>query len=278
MGKYIAAGTTLAFFGFVDSLGFLTGENITAPAVNVLSPMRRLLGIQSATPGVPEGDDVNIEGDDETLGTISFPPNTTPAFVANFGAFDLATAAAMQQTLTKAYGNITMGVIQPNDPGLPNGTLIIQGKSVSKDDADSGLSIWSGYVFPLVTAQYLGREEFSGRTAAVNRIKFTAQKAGKQPTGVTIADADFGTSGASIIEFDSKDGPVLMDRYTGNNSATEVTLTKAVANVNSVIAFVNTQQLTHGSGITATANSRTLTFSSAPASDAKVVILYAFVP
>jgi hypothetical protein len=278
MAKHIAAGTTLAFFGFVDSLGFLTGESTSAPAVNVLSPMRRLLGIQSASPGVPEGDDVNIEGDDETLGTISFPPNTTPAFVANFGAFDLATAAAMQATLTKAYGNILMGVIQPNDPGQPNGTLIIQGKAVSKDDADSGLSIWEGIILPLVTAQYLGRESFEGRTAAVNRIKFTAQKAGHQPTGVTISEADFATTGASIIEFESKDGPVLMDRYTGNGAATSVTLTKAVANVNSVLAFVNTQQLAHGSGITATADSRTLTFDSAPASNAKVVIMYAFVP
>lgn len=277
MNKYIAAGTTLAFFGFVDTLGFLTGESTTAPAVNVLSPMRRLLGIQSASPGLPEGEDVNIEGDDDVLGTISFAPNTTPAFVANFGAFDLATAAAMQQTAVEQLGSISLGVLQPNDPGSPNGTLIIQGKSVDKDDGTEGQAGWSGMIFPLVTAQPLGREEFSGRTAASNRIKFTAQKAGKKPWGVTIADGDLGTNGASIIEF-SNPNPLIMDRFTGNGAATSCTLTKAAASVNDVFAFVNTQKLSHGSGLTVTPGSRTLTFTAAPASNAKVIILYGFVP
>lgn len=277
MSKYIAAGTTLAYFGFVDSLGFLTGQSTSAPATGALSPMRRLLGIQSASPGVPEGDDVNIEGDDETLGTISFPSNTTPAFVANFGAFDLATAAALQQTAVETLGSIEMGVIQPNDPGLLNGSLILQGKSVSKDDDDSGLSIWSGMIFPLVTTQYLGRETFEGRTAAVNRLKFTAQKAGKKPWGVTIADGDLGTNGASIIEFKSPH-PLLMDRITGNGSTDSFTLTKSVADVNTVFVFTNTQKLSNGSGITVTANSATLAFDSAPANNAKVIVLYGFVP
>jgi hypothetical protein len=277
MGKYIAAGTTLAYFGFVDSSGVLLGESTSAPAVNVLSPMRRLLGIQSASPGIPEGEDVSIDGDDGTLGTISFAANTTPAFVANFGAFDLATAAAMQQTAVWNMAGFEHGALQPEDPGAPNGCMIIQGKSVNKDDGTSGLAVWSGIILPLVTAQPLGRESFEGRTAASNRIKFTAQISAKHPSGITITSSNLGTTGASGIEFEG-DHPMIMDRYTGNGAATSTTLTKEVAATDHIAAIVNTQVLTHGSGITAVVGSKTLTFSSAPASGAKVVIVYGFIP
>lgn len=277
MTKHIAAGTTLAFFGFVDSGGTLTGESTSAPAVNVLSPMRRLLGIQSASPGIPEGEDVVIEGDDGALGTITFAPNTTPAFVANFGAADLNTEAALQQTSVWSLGGYEIGALQPEDPGQTNGCLIIQGKSVSKDDGTSGNSIWSGIILPFVSTQVLGRETFEGRTAAAYRLKFTAQIAAHHPSGITITASNLGTTGASILPFEG-DHPMIMDRFTGNGAATSVTLTKQVAATDHIAAVVNTQVLTHGAGITATANSQTLTFSSAPASNAKVVIIYGFVP
>lgn len=275
--SYIAAGTQQAYFAFVDSLGFMTGSTTSAPSTGSLDGMLRLLGIQTATPGLPEGDDVNIEGDDDVLGTISFAPNTTPAFVANFGAFDLTTNAAMQSTAVQTLAAMEFGVLQPNDPGFNNGTLIIQGRSISQDDDDQGLEVWTGFIFPLVVAQPLGRETFEGRTAAANRIKFTAQKASHKPWGVTIVDGDLGTDAASIIEFKSPN-PLIMDRITGNGSTDSFTLSKAVAATNNIFVADQTQILSHGSGITATASSQTLAFSSAPASGNKVVVVYGFVP
>ena len=277
MTRYAAAGNQLAYFGFVDDNGVLTGLATGAPAAGSDSAMRRLLGIQSATPGVPEGEDVNIPGDDDVIATISFAPNTTPAFVANFGVHDLDVDAAMQSTAVLSLAAVEYGVHQPQDPGFNNGCLIIQSRAISQDDDDAGLEVWAGDIFPLVVAQPLGREAFEGRAAGVNRIKFTAQKAAHWPTGVTIADGDVGTDKASIIAFKSPN-PLLMHRLTGNGVVTTVTLPKAVAATNNVYAAVNTQILTHGSGLTAVAGSTTLTFTSAPASNAKVIIVWGFTP
>lgn len=275
--KHISAGTTQAYFGFVDSLGFLLGETTTAPTNGTLQAMLRLLGIQSAAAGLPESEDVNIPGDDETLGTITFAPDETPAFVANFGANDLDFNARIQQTAVETIGGMDFGVLQPNDPGAPNGTLILQGKAVDKDAGTAGQAMWTGQIFPLVTASPLGRESFEGRAAGVYRVKFTAQKASKKPWGVTIADGDLGTDGASVIEF-GLDHPLLMDRITGDGSTTEFTLTKALAATDHLAAFVNTQQMLQSGGVTGTVGSTTITFSSAPAAGAKVIVLYGFQP
>ena len=275
--KHISAGTTQAYFGFIDSLGFLIGETTTAPSSGSLQAMLRLLGIQTAAAGLPESEDVNIPGDDETLGTITFAPDETPAFVANFGANDLDFNARVQVTSVETLGGIDLGVLQPNDPGSPNGTVIIQGKAVDKDAGTAGQSMWSGQIFPLVTAAPLGRESFEGRSAGVYRIKITAQKASKKPWGVTIADGDLGTDGASIIEFGA-DHPLLMDRITGNNSTDSFTLTKPLAATDHLFVWDQTAPLSHGSGVTGTVGSQTLAFDSAPAAGNKVIVLYGFQP
>lgn len=279
-GRYAAAGNQLAYFGFVDSLGFLTGLATSAPANGSDSAMWRLYGIQSATPGLPEGEDVTIPGDDDVVATITFAPNTTPAFTANFGVADLTRDAALQDTAVLSRAGINFGALQPQDPGYNNGTLIIQSRSVSQDDADAGLEVWSGMIFPLVVPQPLGRETFEGRAAGVDRVKFTAQKAAHFPTGETISEtAGFivGTAKASIIPFKSYN-PLLMHRMTGDAGTDTLTLPKAVADVTNIFAVVDTQVLTHGAGITAVADSTLLTFSSAPAAGAKVIVVWGIVP
>lgn len=275
--KHISAGTTLAFFGFTDTTGHLIGETTTAPTNGNGQAMYRLLGIQSAAAGLPESEDVNIPGDDETLGTITFAPDETPAFVANFGANDLDFNARIQQTAVENTGGIDWGVLQPNDAGSPNGCLIIQGKAVDKDAGSAGNAMWSGQLFPLVTASPLGRETFEGRAAGVYRTKITAQKAAKKPTGVTIAEADLGTDGASVIEFGS-DHPIQMYRITGDGNTTDFTLPKALAATDHLFAYVNTEPMSQGSGVTGTVGSTTISFDSAPAEAAKVIVVFGFVP
>src|SRR3990167_2328936 len=277
MSKHVAIGNQLAFFGFVDSLGFLTGSATSAPANGVVSDMIRLTGIQQATPGLPEGTDVSVQGDDDVIATMSFQPDSTPAFVANSGVEDMATQALLQSTLTEDDAGYTYGVLQPEDPAFNNGCAILQSRSISQDEADQGLEIWSGMIFPLIVAQPLGRESFNYREAGVFRTKFTAQKASHRPTGVTISDAVLCTTGASIINFRGYH-PLRMVRITGDGAETTFTLPKAVANTGRIAAFVATQKLTHGAGITAVADSTSLVFASAPAAGAKVIVVYGFVP
>lgn len=281
MTKYIAAGTRQSWFGFKDANGFLTGETATAPANGSGQAMLRLLGIQTASPGLPESEDVNIEGDDDVIGTITFPPNETPAFVANYAEFNLTFDARAQETSVETKGGIELGVLQPADPGSPNGTLIVQGKSLDQDTGSIGTSNWNGMIFPFVVAQPLGRETFAGREAASNRIKFTANKGDKTPWGVTVAsgsgDADFGTTSASIITFKSLH-PLLMYRITGDGATDSYTLPKALGATDHLWVYNETAELSHGAGVTGTAASATLGFDSAPAAGNRVIVLFGYVP
>ena len=277
-GKRAAAGNTLAYLGFVDSSGKLLGSSTTAPSNGSISPMLRLLGIQQAQAGIQEPEDVQIPGDDGSLGIITFDPQTTPSFIATFGAGDLDLDALLLAVTKFSVGDTDFVTLQPNDPGYLNACLILQSRALGKDDVDSGQALYEGQLFPLVQCVPLGRETFAGRQAAVYRVKITTQVGSHMPSGVTLTSALAGTDGSPAIEFKGKD-PILMERITGNNSTTSFELSKKVARTTNITAYQgNGQALTHGSGITAAANDETLQFTAAPGAGVEVVVVYGFVP
>lgn len=276
--RYISAGTQYAFFGFVDTAGNLLGSSVTAPANGSGSNMIRLLGIQQANPGPVEGEDVNIEGDDGSLGKIEFGPGETPSFVITLGAFDLETDAKLQSTLVETIGDIKLGVLQPNDPTYPDGCLIIQAKSKSKDGATGGAKSWSGYIIPLASVQPLGREEYSGRTAGANRLRVTTQVASKKNWGVTITEIVNGTNGAPLLPFTS-DNPIAMARYTGTGAGSQTfTLDPLPVSLAKTIIVSNTAVLTPTTDYTVNTTTGLITFVTNPPAGSKTIILYEVQP
>jgi hypothetical protein len=272
--RYIAAGTQYAFLGFVDStFNYLLGSTTSAPSAAATSPMLRLLGIQTASPGIQQSEDVSVPGDDTVLGQISFPPDTLPSFVAELGSEDLDINALLQGTSVVTLGGIKTGVLQPNNPENPDACLIIQGKAKSKDDSTGGAKAWSGMIIPRATVQPLGRETFEGRSAAVNRLQITTQTATHAPWGVTITDSNYGTSGAPIIEI-SSDNPVVMEATTG--AVTTWTLTYTPVSQAKVVIHSNTAPLVAGADFTLAG--KVVTFAPALAAGARVVGLYEFQP
>lgn len=221
--KYSAAGVKYAFWGILDANANLIGDALAPTTGSTGNAMIRLLGIQTANPGAVEGEDVPVEGDDGVIAKFQFEPNDTPTFIAQTGAFDLATEALMQGTAVETLGDLKIGVYQPVDPNYPDGMLILQGQTKKQDAGVKGAKAWSGYIIPLLTSQPLGREEFAGRTAGANRLRMTTQIASRKPWAVTIATADLGTTGAAILPF-SADNPINAHRFTGNNSATTFNL------------------------------------------------------
>lgn len=272
--RYIAAGTQLAFLGTVDSQGFLVGGDPTTTGA-----MIRLLGIQTANPGPVEGEDVNVPGDDTSLGKIEFGPAETPSFVVNLGAFDLRRDAVLQGTAVEAVGGggIQIGVIQPNEPEYPDVCLIIQSKSKKKDTGADGVKAWSGYIIPLCTAQPLHRETFEGRTAANDRIRVTTQVASRKPWGVTILSADLGTTGAPLLPF-TADNPIVMQRFTGDGATTTFTLRETPISSAKTVIYRNTQLLTTPGDYSVNTSTRVITFTGAPADQAKIEVLMEFAP
>lgn len=272
--KTAAAGTRLAKFGFIDTTGNLMGGSTSAPANGSGSGMLKLVGIQEAQVGIVEGDTEDVPGDDGIIAQFLFAPNELPKFVANFGARDLTQDALFQSTLVEQLGQINIGVYQPNNPVYPDGCLIIQGEAKSKDSGSDGTKAWEGFIIPVVNVQPLGRETFSGRTAAVNRLKMVTQLASKKPWGVTITDAVNGTDGAPILPFTS-DNPINMHRYTGTGAGGQsVVLDETPVSLARIVIHSNTALLTATTDYTL--SNKTITFVTNPAAGAKVIVLYEF--
>jgi hypothetical protein len=195
----IAAGTQLAFYGIYDSSGVLKGSTTGTLAQGAAgSGMRQLVGIKRANPGPAEPEDVDITGDDTVLGSIEFGPIETPSFIIESAVFDLDIQAALQGTSVESLGDLRLGVAQPDNAVYPDICLIVQGKAKKFDAGVKGIKAWVGYIIPVCTVIPLDREEYSERTAGVNRYQVNTQVANQKPWGVTIADGDLGTTGAPL--------------------------------------------------------------------------------
>lgn len=276
--RHIVAGFQESYIGFVNSQGFFIGASTSAPSAGTGSGMIHVLGVQNATPGIVEGEVVNVPGDDTTLGQFAFDADTLPAFILNMGAFSLSTDALLQTTLVETLGDIQIGVLQPGAPVYPDACLLLQSFAKSKDTGSDGVKAWQQFVFPVVTIQPLDREEFAGRTAGVNRWKVTVQRASRKPWGVTILDAVNGTTNAPILKMTS-DNPLYFQVFEGNSAATTLTLDKTPVSVNKIIIHTGTgQKLVPTTDYTVVVATKVLTWIAAPATGSRHTIVYEFTP
>lgn len=275
--RTIQAGTQLAFWGQVDAFGFFAGTSGSVAAGATGEAMGRLLGIKKADPGPVEPENVNVTGDDTSLGAIDFGPNEVPTWIMELGASDLATEALMQGTLVETLGGLKIGVLQPNNPVYPDVCLIYQGKAKSKDAGSDGVKAWVGYIVPIASSIPLGRQSFEERAAAVSRFKVTAQVASRKPWGVTITDAVLGTNGSPILPFTS-DNPIVMERFTGNGIATSFTLTNTPISDAKTIVHVDTRLLTPTVDYTVNVATKQLSIPGVPTNLSKIEVLMEFAP
>lgn len=276
--RHIVAGFQEAWIGFMNSQGFFIGSATSQPAVGTGSGMISVLGVQNATPGIQEGEVVQVPGDDTSLGQFAFDADTLPSFILNMGAFNLNTDALLQDTLVETLGDIKIGVLQPGASNYPDACLIFQGYAKSKDTGSDGVKAWQQFVFPICTVQPLDREEFAGRTAGVNRWKVTVNRASRKPWGVTIADAVNGTSNAPILKL-TTDNPITFAAFVGNGVATTYTLDKTPISVDKIIIHTQTgQKLVPTTDYTVVVATRVLTFLAAPPSNNRYEVVYEYAP
>lgn len=270
--RSIQAGTQRLFWGQIDATGFFSGTSGNVAGGATGEAMGKMLGIKTANPGPVEPDFVDVTGDDDILGTFAFGPNKLPQFVMELAAHDLTNQALMQGTLVEALGTVNLGVLQPRDPVYPDVCLIIQGKLISKDDGTDGASGWAGYILPRCTIVPLGRGEWAERAPGVDRYKVVVNTTTHKPWGVTITDADLGTTGAPIIPF-TADNPLVMERLTGTGALQTFNLTHTPISAAKTIVFDQTAKLTPTSVST---TNKTFTLSSTPATGSKIVVLYEY--
>lgn len=268
----IAAGSTLAFLGFLDTDGFLTGGTPTAPSAGTASGMARLRGIKAAPPTVPEPEFVQITGDDELIGEFDFDSVAQRGFIADFAVQNLEQEAYLLGTNVVTIGSVRYGAIDITNAPQRDCCLILQGRAKKQDSSNTGQKGYSGLIIPLASVKPLGRVSFTEREGAVYRLSITPQLASYNIWGTTVSDSVEGTTALRYQPFHA-DNPIHAVAFTGNNSATAFTLDYTPISAARTAAYANRVAATVSSIST---SPKQATLSGAPATNARGVVFYEF--
>lgn len=222
--KAAVAGNTDCWLGIIDGNGFLVGSATTAPSQGAAgSAMIRMTGIKEAPVAVPEQDVVQATGDDDLIAEFDFTNIGTRSFVAEFAVEDLNTVALLQGTLVETVGEIKMTGLDVIAPAELNVCVILQSRAKKQDSGVRGQKGWSGTIIPIASAKPLGRNGFSERSPGTFRLQITPQTASNHPWGISILDANAGTSGQRFTVF-TAENPITMHAHTGTGALTTFTL------------------------------------------------------
>lgn len=222
--KAAVAGNAQCWLGFIDGNGFMVGSATTAPSSGAAgSPMIKLVGIKEAPAAVPEAEVVQSTGDDDLIAEFDFTNTQSRSFVAEFAVDDLNLTALLQGTLVETVGEIKMTGLDVIAPAELNVCVILQSRAKKQDAGVVGQKGWSGTILPIATAKPLGRNGFSERSPGVFRLQITPQTAGNHPWGITIADANAGTTGQRFTTF-TAENPITMHAHIGTGALQTFTL------------------------------------------------------
>lgn len=274
-----SAGAEYAFIGFYDSAGNPTGGTATAPANGTVSDFDNILGIKSVPSTTPEPDTVPSTGDDTLIADFDFDSIATRRYTATVAAFDLDMIGQMQGTSVVALGDGLFGVEDVVGANIPDSCIIVQARTKKQDVATKGKKAWSGFIEPLCSTRYLGRDAYTERAAAVYNLSITPQAASQTPWGVTL-QSQFNISGARRIPF-STDNPLAFATAYGNNSLAAWPVRHRPISAAKCFAYIIPAGYTTG-GILATVSSvsttapYSITIGTVAPAGAKVQLYYEF--
>ena len=134
--------------------------------------------------------------------------------------------------------------------------------------------MFSGYIIPQIQAVPLGRQSQTERAAGINRIGFVESKSAQFPWGETFTLGVHKILQAVLIPWISQYRKA-MHRFTGDGSTMvfgPLLYVPASTSLNDVVVYVNGYRQT--AQITVQQTAQTITFVSAPALNAKIVVYY----
>jgi hypothetical protein len=216
MPQVASAGNKYAFIGFLDTDGYLIGGTPTAPANGVSSSAYRVLGVKETALTIPTPDTVQATGDDALIAEFQFNSIQPRAYTVTMAVGDLTLESYLAGTNVETIAGGSFVVNDTTELPSINICLIHQQRAVSQDSATRGVTGWAGYIVPLATATYLGRDSFSERSVATYSLSVTPQKATHYPWGVSFATAS-GTDDGTVIDFQSS-YPYHMAAFTGDGA------------------------------------------------------------
>lgn len=282
--KVISAGAAKVLYGAVDGTGYLIGSTATAPEAGnqAGSAMAELEGVKNFpfVPNAPER--LNITGDDGVIGQFLWNPIELPTADATFAVSDQDFAALAMSTLSHALGGGQFLGIQPADVTYQDLCMIVSSQAKSRTTGSLGSSTWYNYLIMKANAYYQGRDVFAERGEAAFIYNLIANKSDAYPWGLAFSDVNNGDTEFVVMEFTWPYRPIIQ-RWTGNNSQTEFTLAKNIAedSADNIIVYVNGVAATYAAGAPGAgefgvteSTTDSIVLGTAPAAAAKIVALY----
>lgn len=220
-------------------------------------------------------------GEDQPQGQIVEPPQTLPSFDIVGSIGNLTLDGLTQNTLTFNVGTATYGVIQPYLPNYASGGLQIQRLAISKDAATNGSPNWDGVLFPKVWTVPLSSDGAAEKKVTDWKYHVICNPSSILPTGLPITSVAMQTTSGVEFPFTSPN-KTLTFAWKGTGAVTAFNLptsaipsTGLLANGYPATIYVE-GVVTAPVSITLVSTNYVVTFSPAPASNARIVGVFEY--
>jgi len=266
----IGAGFRYMRYGVNNDDGIFIGGTTTVPVAGnqTGSGMIRLDGARTLPVNIPEPDVEPVTGDDEPMVTFEFDSETPIS-----GAFEMAVRnntfeALIQGTKVETIGDADLGILDPKDRASQSMCLLLSRRAKSWATGEEGAKKWENLYIPRCTIKPL-YTDIQQRTFTPYQYAINLSRSGR--TGWSTVSINLhGTTAASLFPIDS-DNPLYQHRFTGDNAEQDFTLTYEPVSGAKTYVYVNDVQQTVTTDYTV--SGKVVSFVSAPASDAVIVIL-----
>jgi len=270
--RVIGAGLRFLHYGILDSNGRLIGNTADGATAGDTTGegLRRLEGAQTFPTQTPQPENVVISGDDAPLVSFTFAAEELANGVIAMAARDYDFEAVVTGTKNRTVGPLQY--IGQDATSSGNVTVSLLGQRVAKEwtPAARGVAKWEWVLITRAEVTPLG-SEIAQRTGSPYNYYYTASKGDSPLTGLTFTVSNEGYTQTTILT-GRGDNPVYWHSFVGNNSVTDFALPFAPAAGTSLYVAVNGVLQTVTTDYTITGTS--LSFTSAPATDARIVVVF----
>jgi len=278
--KVAAGGIDYLLYGVIDSANYFQGCLATAPAAGLTgSGLALLKGVKSFpfTPNEPER--TYVTGDGGVQSQFLYKPVEFPATEAEMSISDNNFAALAMTQVVHDIGGFTFLGLQPGDVTYRDIVFVTACQAKSHDSGSLNVAHWYGQIILKTNCYYRGP---NGNTERENKsflYSIAANSTDRYPWGLAFSTGSNGDDEYVAVDWTSP-YRLYIDRWTGDNSRVDFTLTKTLAadDTNTIAVYVDGVAATYGAGAPGAGafgvTGATLTMGTAPGTDAKVVALY----
>lgn len=276
--QYSAVGSKFTWYSFLNSSGYAIGTGATL-AAGSSSGAGRIKGVEQLGLAIPPARNVVIKGDNTTLGALQIPGDAAPTGTVLTSVYNPTLFNGAQGVIPETVAPVDMDIFGIPCPNFKPMTIISNAPGLNQTAGSIGLQGYSTTIWNNITMLPLEETQIQDATAHQFTNNVLGTYSSIKPWGAPIATSTNGANQSLGIRFFNT-YPFTLYSFTGDASTVTVTLDETpFANIGAVLVWVNGTALVEGSGAGKFQNvAKVVTFGTAPASNAQVVIGYFFLP